>query len=249
MSGHSKWASIKHKKGKADAQRGQIFTKLIKEITVAARMGGGDPEGNARLRSAVLAAKAQNMPGDNITRAIKKGTGELEGTHYEEFTYEGYGPGGVAVMVEVMTDNKNRTTSDIRRLFTRNAGNLGEAGCVSWMFEKKGLIVFDKAKTSEDALMEVALDAGAEDVNDSESVWEVIASAADFEQVKKAFDERKLAYESAQLSMVPQTTVKLEGKDAEHMLKLMEQLEGSDDVQHVYANFDISLTEMEKLSA
>jgi YebC/PmpR family DNA-binding regulatory protein len=249
MSGHSKWASIKHKKGKADAQRGQIFTKLIKEITVAARMGGGDPEGNARLRSAVLSAKAQNMPGDNITRAIKKGTGELEGTHYEEFTYEGYGPGGVAVMVEVMTDNKNRTTSDIRRIFTRNAGNLGETGCVSWMFEKKGLIVFDKHKTTEDALMEVALDAGAEDVNDSESVWEVIASAADFEQVKKAFDERKLAYESAQLSMVPQTTVKLEGKDAEHMLKLMEQLEDSDDVQHVYANFDISLTEMEKLSA
>jgi YebC/PmpR family DNA-binding regulatory protein len=249
MSGHSKWASIKHKKGKADAQRGQIFTKLIKEITVAARMGGGDPEGNARLRTAVLAAKAQNMPGDNITRAIKKGTGELEGTHYEEFTYEGYGPGGVAVMLEVMTDNKNRTTSDIRRIFTRNAGNLGETGCVSWMFEKKGLIVFDKHKTTEDALMEVALDAGAEDVNDSESVWEVIASAADFEQVKKAFDERKLAYESAQLSMVPQTTVKLEGKDAEHMLKLMEQLEDSDDVQHVYANFDISLTEMEKLSA
>ena len=249
MSGHSKWASIKHKKGKADAQRGQIFTKLIKEITVAARMGGGDPEGNARLRTAVLAAKAQNMPGDNITRAIKKGTGELEGTHYEEFTYEGYGPGGVAVMLEVMTDNKNRTTSDIRRIFTRNAGNLGETGCVSWMFEKKGLIVFDKHKTTEDALMEVALDAGAEDVNDSESVWEVIASAADFEQVKKAFDERKLAYESAQLSMVPQTTVKLEGKDAEHMLKLMGQLEDSDDVQHVYANFDISLTEMEKLSA
>jgi YebC/PmpR family DNA-binding regulatory protein len=249
MSGHSKWASIKHKKGKADAQRGQVFTKLIKEITVAARMGGGDPEGNARLRSAVATAKAQNMPGDNITRAIKKGTGELEGIHYEEFTYEGYGPGGVAVMVEVLTDNKNRTTADVRRIFTRNAGNLGEGGCVSWMFEKKGLILFDKAKATEDQLMEVALDAGAEDVNDAENVWEVITTAADFEKVKKAFDDRKMAYESAQLSMIPQTTVKLEGKDAEHMLKLMEQLEDSDDVQHVYANFDISLKEMEKLSA
>jgi len=249
MSGHSKWASIKHKKGKADAQRGQVFTKLIKEITVAARMGGGDPEGNARLRSAVATAKAQNMPGDNITRAIKKGTGELEGIHYEEFTYEGYGPGGVAVMVEVLTDNKNRTTADVRRIFTRNAGNLGEGGCVSWMFDKKGLILFDKAKATEDQLMEVALDAGAEDVNDAENVWEVITTAADFEKVKKAFDDRKMAYESAQLSMIPQTTVKLEGKDAEHMLKLMEQLEDSDDVQHVYANFDISLKEMEKLSA
>ena len=249
MSGHSKWASIKHKKGKADAQRGQVFTKLIKEITVAARMGGGDPEGNARLRSAVAAAKAQNMPGDNITRAIKKGTGELEGIHYEEFSYEGYGPGGVAVMVEVLTDNKNRTTADVRRIFTRNAGNLGEGGCVSWMFDKKGLIVFDKAKATEDQLMEVALDAGAEDVNDAENLWEVITTAADFEKVKKAFDDRKMVYESAQLSMIPQTTVKLEGKDAEHMLKLMEQLEESDDVQHVYANFDISLQEMEKLSA
>ena len=249
MSGHSKWASIKHKKGKADAARGQVFTKLIKEITVAARMGGGDPDSNARLRSAVATAKAQNMPGDNITRAIKKGTGELEGIHYEEFSYEGYGPGGVAVMVDVLTDNKNRTTADVRRIFTRNAGNLGEGGCVSWMFDKKGLIIFDKSKATEDQLMEIALDAGAEDVSDAENVWEVIATAADFEKVKKAFDDRKMVYESAQLSMIPQTMVKLEGKDAEHMLKLMEQLEESDDVQHVYANFDISLKEMEKLSA
>ena len=249
MSGHSKWASIKHKKGKADAARGQVFTKLIKEITVAARMGGGDPDSNARLRSAVATAKAQNMPGDNITRAIKKGTGELEGIHYEEFSYEGYGPGGVAVMVDVLTDNKNRTTSDVRRIFTRNAGNLGEGGCVSWMFATKGLIIFDKSKATEDQLMEIALDAGAEDVSDAENVWEVIATAADFEKVKKAFDDRKMVYESAQLSMIPQTMVKLEGKDAEHMLKLMEQLEESDDVQHVYANFDISLKEMEKLSA
>jgi len=249
MSGHSKWASIKHKKGKTDAARGQVFTKLIKEITVAARMGGGDPDSNARLRSALAAAKAQNMPGDNITRAIKKGTGELEGINYEEFSYEGYGPGGVAVMVQVLTDNKNRTTADVRRIFTRNAGNLGEGGCVSWMFDNKGLIVFDKAKATEDQLMEVALDAGAEDVNDAENMWEVITTAADFEKVKKSFDDRKMAYESAQLSMIPQTTVKLEGRDAEHMLKLMEQLEESDDVQHVYANFDISLQEMERLSA
>ena len=249
MSGHSKWASIKHKKGKADAQRGQLFTKLIKEITVAARMGGGDMEGNPRLRSAILAAKAQNMPGDNITRAVKKGTGELEGVSYEEHSYEGYGPGGVAVLVEVLTDNKNRTTSEVRRLFTRHSGNLGEAGCVAWMFEKKGLIVFDKGKLTEDALMEVALDAGAEDVADAENVWEVVASAAEFDKVKKAFDDKKMAYESAQLAMVPQTTVALAGKDAENMLKLMEALEESDDVQHVYANFDISLSEMEKLSA
>lgn len=249
MSGHSKWASIKHKKGKEDAKRGKIFTKLIREISVAARMGGGDVDGNPRLRAAISAAKAANMPNDNITRAIKKGTGEIEGVSYEEGSYEGYGPGGTAVLVEIMTDNRNRTTSDVRRIFTRHNGNLGEAGCVSWMFSKKGLIVVEKESSDENTVMEAALDAGADDIKDSGSSWDVIAEPAAFDSVKKAIEDKAIKYTFAEVSMMPQTTVKLSGKDAENMLKLMEALEDCDDVQKVYANFDISDDEMERLSA
>jgi len=249
MSGHSKWSSIKHKKGLADAKRGKIFTKLIKEITTAARMGGGDPETNPRLRLAIQQAKAENMPKDNIERAIKKGIGALEGGEsYEEHTYEGYGPGGVAILVETLTDNKKRTTADIRHILSRFNGNLGEAGCVAWLFQKKGYISFDKKTADEDKLMEIALDAGAEDISDDGNVLEVITSVQNFERVKKIFDDNKMQYMVAEISMVPQTSVKLEGKNAETMLKLMEALEDSDDVQKVYANFDIAPEEMERIS-
>ncbi len=249
MSGHSKWHSIKHKKSKEDAKRGKLFTKLMREIMVAARLGGGDPDANPRLRQAIAAAKAANMPKDNIITAIKKGTGELEGVAYEEATYEGYGPGGVAVLVETMTDNRNRTTAEIRKIFSRAGGNLGEAGCVSWMFQRKGLIVFDKKEVSEDEVMEVALEAGADDVKDSESVWEVICEPDQFEKVKEAFDKKGLKYTLAQIAMIPQTTVKLSGKEAEQMVKLMEALEEHDDVQNVYSNFDIAEEELQRLSA
>ena len=249
MSGHSKWSSIKHKKGAADAQRGKIFTKLIKEISVAARTGGGDPAGNARLRQAILAAKAENMPKENIERAIKKGTGELEGTRYEEIVYEGYGPKGVAVLVEAMTDNKNRTTAEIRHIFSKNGGNLGEAGCVSWLFEKKGLIVFDKGKVKEESLMNVALEAGAEDIRETEKEFDVISDPSMLEKVREAVMKADLPLTYAEVTMYPQSTVSLEGRDAERMLRLMESLEDSDDVQKVYANFDISESVMEALSA
>jgi len=249
MSGHSKWSTIKHKKGAADARRGKIFTKLIKEITVAARMGGGDPGGNPRLRSAVTAAKAENMPKDNIDRAVKKGTGELPGVSYEEATFEGYGPRGVAVLVEILSDNRKRTVADIRHIFSKNAGNLGEAGCVSWMFDKKGLIVFEKEKIDEEKLMNLALEAGAEDVRDTDKEYEIITEPAAFEQVKKKLEEGSLKPSYAEVSMVPQSTVRLAGKEAHQMLRLMESLEDSDDVQHVYANFDIPDEEMEQLSA
>jgi YebC/PmpR family DNA-binding regulatory protein len=239
MSGHSKWASIKHKKGAADAKRGKIFTKLIKEISVAARMGGGDLAGNARLRSAVLAAKAENMPKDNIERAIKKGTGELEGVSYEEVSYEAYGPGGVAVLIECLTDNKNRTVADLKYILDRHGGNLGEPGCVSWIFEKKGLIVFDKDKADEEKLLEIVLEVGGEDVRQTGTQFEVLTDPADFEKIKKAFDAAGLAYSLAENGMIPQNTVRLEGKKAEQMLNLMEALEDSDDINHVYANFDI----------
>ncbi len=240
MSGHSKWATIRHKKGAADAKRGKIFTKLIKELMVAARMGGGNPEGNPRLRAALLAAKAENMPRDNIDRAIKKGTGELEGVNYEEFAYEGYGPAGVAVLVDIMTDNRNRAASEVRHIFSRNSGNLGEAGCVSWMFNKKGSIVFDKKAMPEEELIELALEAGAEDVKDQEDQFEVITSPEDFLNVKAAFDDRELKYELAEITMSPQTTVRIEDpKTAQQLLRLMDALEDSDDVQNVYANFDI----------
>ncbi len=250
MSGHSKWSTIKRKKGAIDSKRGKIFTKLIKEVTLAARLGGGDIEGNARLRSAVMAAKEENMPKDNIDRAIKKGTGELGGgVAYEEITYEGYGPAGVAVIVEVMTDNKNRTVAEIRHIFSKHGGNLGENGCVAWMFDKKGSIVFDKKAVDEDALMETALEAGADDVRDQETEWEVITDPLSFEAVKKAIDQKGWKYLDSRVGLIPQNTVKLEGGKAEQMMKLMEKLEDNDDVQNVYANFDISDEVMEKLSA
>jgi YebC/PmpR family DNA-binding regulatory protein len=239
MSGHSKWHSIKHKKAKVDAARGRIFTKLIREITVAARVGGGDPNGNPRLRTAVLAARSVNMPADNIDRAIKKGTGELEGVRYEEITYEGYGPGGVAVMVEVVTDNKNRTVGEIRKLFSKNAGNLGESGCVAFTFHKRGYIQVETSKVDEDKLMAIALDAGAEDMQREESLFAVTTTPKDFEKVRDAIGKSGIKPLSAEVTMVPTTTVKLEGKHAEQMIRLMEDLEEHDDVQHVYANFDI----------
>jgi YebC/PmpR family DNA-binding regulatory protein len=240
MSGHSKWSTIKHKKGAADAKRGKIFTKLIKEVMVAARMGGGDPNGNPRLRAAILAARVENMPKENIERAIKKGTGDLDGANYEEINYEGYGPGGVAVLVDVMTDNRNRAASDIRHIFSRNGGSLGEAGCVAWMFSMKGSIVFNKGNLTEEEIMEVALEAGADDVRDEEDQYEVTSSIEDFTAVKAAFDDKGMAYELAEVTMIPQTTVRIEDeKQALQILKLMDALEDSDDVQHAYANFDI----------
>jgi len=248
MSGHSKWSQIKRKKGAADAKRGQVFTKLIKEITVAARFGGGDPEGNARLRTAIAAAKAENMPKDNIERAIKKGTGELAGVTYEEFTYEGYGPGGAAILVEAMTDNKNRTTAEIRHIFTRAGGNLAEAGSVAWMFHKKGYIVIEKSAVGEDKLMEVTLDVGAEDIEAGDREYEVTTDPQRLDAVKKALEKAGIKYQVAELTMYPQSTVPVDGKHAEQMLKLMEQLEEHDDVQKVYANFDIPDSVVEQLS-
>lgn len=249
MSGHSKWSTIKRKKGAIDSKRGKIFTKLIKEITLAARLGGGDIEGNSRLRQAIMAAKEENMPRDNIDRAVKKGTGDLAGAAaYEEVTYEGYGPAGVAVIVDVMTDNKNRTVAEIRHSFSKHGGNLGENGCVAWMFDKKGSIVFDKKAVGEDALMEVALEAGAEDVRDQGGEWEVITDPMTFEAVKKAIDQKGWKYLEARVGKIPQNTIQLEAGKAEQMLKLMEKLEDNDDVQNVYANFDIPDDVMEKLS-
>jgi YebC/PmpR family DNA-binding regulatory protein len=239
MSGHSKWASIKHKKGALDAKRGKIFTKLIKEISVAARLGGGDPTGNARLRQAIAAAKAENMPKDNIERAIKKGTGELEGMTYEEVSYEAYGPGGVAVLIDCLTDNKNRTVADLKHIFDRHGGGLGAPGCVSWIFEKKGVIMFDRGKTEEEKLLEVALDSGAEDVKQADNQFEVVMNPTDFEKARKAFDTSGLKYSLAEITMIPQNFVRLDGKKAEQMLNLMEALEDNEDISHIYANFDI----------
>lgn len=249
MSGHSKWSTIKRKKGAIDAKRGKIFTKIIKEITLAARLGGGDIEGNARLRQAVMAAKEENMPKDNIERAIKKGVGGGEGAAaYEEVTYEGYGPGGAAVIVDVMTDNKNRTVAEIRHIFSKHGGNLGENGCVSWIFAKKGSIVIDKKSIGEDELMELVLEAGAEDVKTEGSEYEVITEPAGFEAVKKAIDDKSIKHLSASISKIPSNTVKLDAGKAESMLKMMEKLEDNDDVQNVYSNFDIDEDVMEKLS-
>jgi YebC/PmpR family DNA-binding regulatory protein len=248
MSGHSKWASIKHKKGAADARRGKVFSRLNKEIMVAARMGGGDPGGNPRLRSAIQAAKAENMPKDNIERAIKKGTGELEGASYEECNYEAYGPGGVAIMIDCLTDNKNRTVAEVKHIFERHGGNLGEPGCVSWIFVKKGLIVFDRESVEEERLLELALEAGAEDIKEEETHFEILTDPSDLESVKKAFDDKGLSYTVAEVSMIPQNTISLEGRDAERMLNLMETLEEHDDINHVYANFDIPDEVMEALS-
>ena len=249
MSGHSKWSTIKRKKGKADAARGKVFTKLIKELTVAARDGGGDRDANARLRSAVQAAKAANMPAANIEKAIKKGTGELPGVSYEEVKYEGYGPGGVAVLVETLTDNKNRAVSDVRNIFARHGGNLGEVGCVGWMFDRRGVIQVDRGKVDEDQLLEVALDAGASDMSSEEDYFEVVTPFEKFDAVRKALDRKNVPLNQAELTMIPQTTIKLEGRQAEQMLKLMEDLEDHDDVQKVYANFDIAIEIMEKMSA
>lgn len=247
MSGHNKWSTIKHKKGAADAKRGRIFTRLIKEITVAARMGGGDIDGNPRLRSAVASAKTENMPKDNIERAIKKGTGDLEGVSYDEIRYEGYGPGGIALLIDTLTDNKNRTVADIKYIIDRHGGSLGEPGCVAWMFDKRGMIIFERDKVDEEKLLDVALEAGADDVKEGETEFEVVISPADFETVKKAFDDAGLEYSVAELSMVPQNTIKLEGKKAEQMLNLIEAIEENDDVSEVYANFDISDEVMEAL--
>jgi YebC/PmpR family DNA-binding regulatory protein len=239
MSGHSKWSTIKHKKAAQDAKRGAMFTKVIKELTVAARMGGGDVDMNPRLRTAVLKAKAVNMPQDTMQRAIMKGTGELPGVNYEEITYEGYGPGGVAMIVTVLTDNRNRTVAEIRKIFSKNGGNLGESGCVAWMFHKKGLIVVDKDRVDEDELFGIALEAGAEDVRPSDVMYEVITSVEDFEPVKQGITTKGIEPSSSEISLLPQTTVRLEGSQARQLLKLMDELEEHDDVQNVYANFDI----------
>jgi len=244
MSGHSKWHSIKHKKGALDAKRGKLFTKFIKEITVSARTGGGDPEGNARLRKAILDAKAGNMPNDTIDRAIRRGTGEEEGVNYEEITYEGYGPGGVALLIESMTDNRNRTVAEIRHIFSKNGGNLGESGSVGWMFEKKGYIVVEKAAKSEDELFELAIEAGADDLRNDEDNFEIITSPDAFDSVLTAVKGAGIEPQVAEVEMVPQNYIKLEGPDARQMLKLMEALEDHDDVQKVSANFDISEADM-----
>jgi YebC/PmpR family DNA-binding regulatory protein len=242
MSGHSKWSTIKRKKGAIDAARGKVFTKIIKEITVAARTGGGDVDANPRLRLAVQSAKSNNMPADNITRAIKKGTGELEGVNYEEVTYEGYAPGGTALIIESLTDNRNRTVADLRHIFSKNGGNLAESGAVSWNFERKGVITVLKGGYSEDDLMNVILDAGADDLNNETDYFEVTASVDKFETVRKAVESsglKDLKIDNASLQYVPKTTIKLDGKDAEQTIKLIGSIEDNDDVQSVYSNADI----------
>ena len=238
MSGHSKWATIKHKKGALDAKRGKIFTRLLKEIAVAAK-GGGNPDTNARLRTAVLAAKSENMPQDNIKRAIQRGTGELEGLSYEEIVYEGYGPGGVAIMVQVLTDNKNRAVSEIRHAFMKNNGNLGESGSVGYLFSKKGLIVVDKAAVNEDKLTEIALDAGADDLSDEGDTWEVITGPKEYDAVLEAIKAAGIKPEHSEVTMIASTYQKLEGTQASAMMRLLEVLEDLDDTQNVYTNFDM----------
>ncbi len=246
MSGHSKWSTIKHKKAAKDAKRGKLFTKFIKEITVAARMGGGDITSNPRLRTAVQTARDNSMPNENIERAIKKGTGELEGVSYEEGSYEGYGPGGAAFLVQVLTDNRNRTVSDIRRMFNKHGGSLGETGCVAWMFDNKGLIVVSKEAVDEEALLGLALEAGAEDVNESDDVFEIVTQPEDFATVRESLDSGNVPVVSAEVTMIPKTTTTLGGKEAEQTLNLTEDLEDHDDVQSVAANFDIPDEIMEK---
>ena len=245
MSGHSKWHTIKHKKGATDAKRGKVFTKLIKEITVAARTGGGDEAANARLRKAVSDAKGANMPNETIDRAIKRGTGDLEGVNYEEITYEGYGIGGVAVLIETMTDNRNRTVAEIRHLFSKNGGNLGEAGSVAWMFDKKGYIVVDKTAKPEEELFEIALEAGADDMQEDGESFEIFTTPETFEAVSEAIKGANIEPQAAEISMFPQNYIHLEGAEAKQMLKLYEAIEDNDDVQNVYANFDIDESEME----
>lgn len=247
MSGHNKWSTIKHKKGAADAKRGKLFSKLIKEITVAARIGGGDIEGNARLRSAVSTAKAANMPKDNIDRAIKKGTGGLGGVIFEETTYEGYGPSGVAILVKVLTDNKNRAVADIRHLFAKYNGNLGETGCVGWMFDKKGYATVEKGTVDEETLYDVALGVGAEDITDSGEVYEITTSPEDIELLRSALEAKGIKYNQLEVQMIPQTNVKLTGKAAQQTLKLLDALEDLDDVQALSSNFDVDDEEMAQL--
>jgi len=249
MSGHSKWHSIKHKKAKVDAQRGRIFTKLIKEITVSARIGGGDADSNPRLRVALAAAKAANMPAKNIDNAIKKGTGEMPGVVYEDVSYEGYGPGGVAVYITVVTDNRNRTVAEIRHLFGKYGGNLGENGSVAWIFERKGLITVPKDRYTEDDLMEIALECGAEDMQVTDDSYEIYTAFEDFSQVRTELESKSVTYEEANLTMIPQNTVSIEGKQAEQMMKMMDALDEHDDVQNVYANFEIDDAEMERIYA
>lgn len=240
MSGHSKWATTKHKKAAIDAKRGKIFSKLAKELTVAAKNGGGNPDTNPRLRTVLATAKEVNMPSDNIDRAVKRGTGELPGVIYEEISYEGYGPGGVAIMVDVLTDNKNRTTADVRNIFSKKGGNLAGTGSVSWIFSKKGFIIVDKKKIDEEKLMSIVLDAGAEDLkSDEQDVFEVITKPQDFEIVKKALEDNKIEYASADITMIPSNSVKVTGSIAKQVLSLVEELEDHDDVQDVYVNFDI----------
>jgi YebC/PmpR family DNA-binding regulatory protein len=248
MSGHSKWATIKHKKGALDAKRGKTFTRLIKEITVAAKQGGGDPDGNPRLRSAVLAAKAENMPGDNIKKAIQRGTGELEGVNYEEITFEGYGPGGVAIMVEVTTDNRNRTVSEIRHTFSKNGGNLGSSGSVMHPFSKKGVIAVDKNAASEDQLMNIVLEAGGEDLSDEGDTWEIITDPGSYEGVLNAVKAATIPVENSEVTMIASTYTKLDDLQARQMMRLLEALEDFDDTQNVYSNFDMTAEQMEQVA-
>jgi YebC/PmpR family DNA-binding regulatory protein len=245
MSGHSKWHTIKHKKGAADAKRGKIFTRLIKELTVAARNGGGDADINPRLRTIILEAKANNMPRENIDRAIRRGTGEEPGVSYDEVTYEGYGPGGVALMIETLTDNKNRTVGEIRHLLSKHAGNLAAENSVAWLFSRKGQIVVEKGKVDEDKLLSVALDAGADDMSDDGSAFEIVCAPEQFEAVRDAVKGIGVSPAAAAIAMVPQNYIKLVGKEAQQMLKLMEAIEDHDDVQHVWANFDVEEKEIE----
>jgi len=248
MSGHSKWATIKHKKGALDAKRGKIFTRLIKEITMAAKQGGGDPDANPRLRTAVAAAKAENMPADNIKRAIQRGTGELPGVTYEEITFEGYGPNGVAVIVEVTTDNRNRAVSEIRNIFSKNGGNMGESNSVAWMFSKKGYIVLPKAAASEDTLMGLVLDAGGDDIRDAGESWEIVTEPAAYEAVLNAIKNAKIETTVAEVSMIPQNYIKLEGAKANQMVRLIDALEEHDDVQNVYSNFDVDEKQLQEVT-
>jgi len=248
MSGHSKWHSIKHKKAAADSKRGRIFTRLIKEMTAAARNGGGDPDANPRLRLAIATAKAANMPADNIKKAVMRGTGELPGVTYEDVNYEGYGPGGVAIFMHVLTDNKNRTVAELRHILSKNGGNLGETGCVGWMFDRKGYFVVEKSAIEEDKLMELALGAGADDMREDGSNFEILTTPENFDAVRAALEEAKVPTTAAEISMMPQNYVKLEGKNAQSMLKLMDALEDHEDIQNVWANFDIDEAEMDEAS-
>ena len=245
MSGHSKWATIKHKKAATDAKRGRIFTRLIREISIAARTGGGDPDTNPRLRTAILAAKNENMPNENIERALLRGTGQLEGEQYEEVTFEGYGPGGVGILIQVVTSSRNRVVSEMRHVMSKNGGNMAEAGAVGWMFHRKGEIVVPKEAASEDKLLGIVLDAGGEDLRDDGSSWYIVTPPDALDAVKDALSKASVTPASAQISMVPQNYIKLTGQQAQQMLRLVEALEEHDDVQHVYANFDIDESEIQ----